>query len=83
MDLELSIPAFDPLPPQYYLRAISDSWVSCEMLLPVSFKHVMLPSRQMPYTDLIDLTPLPTAALQEPKFEQLYEKFPTFNPIQT
>ena len=83
MDLELSIPAFDPLPPQYYLRAISDSWVACEMLLPVSFKHVMLPSRQMPYTDLIDLTPLPTAALHEPKFEQLYEKFPTFNPIQT
>ena len=83
MDLELSIPAFDPLPPQYFLRALSDSWVGCEILLPVSFKHVLLPHRQMPYTDLIDLTPLPTSALHEPKFEQLYSKFPTFNPIQT
>jgi activating signal cointegrator complex subunit 3 len=31
----------------------------------------------------MDLTPLPTSALQEPKYEQLYTKYDTFNPIQS
>lgn len=35
------------------------------------------------HTDLIDLTPLPTSALQETKYEQLYQKYTTFNPIQS
>ena len=82
-NLELTIPAFDPLPSQYYIRIVSDSWVGTEMLFPVSFQHLMLPEQTMPHTDLMDLTPLPTSALANPDFEQLYSKFPTFNPIQT
>jgi superfamily II DNA/RNA helicase len=39
--------------------------------------------QEMPYTDLMNLTPLPVTALQNVKFEQLYSKFKTFNPIQT
>ena len=31
----------------------------------------------------MDLTPLPTTALQDPKYEQLYSNIETFNPIQT
>ena len=81
--LDLSIPAFDPLPNQYYLRVVSDTWVGVEMVVPVSFKHIMMPEKKTPYTDLIDLTPLPTSALQEPKYEQLYAGYDTFNPIQT
>jgi activating signal cointegrator complex subunit 3 len=72
MELELTIPAFEPLPPQYYLRIVSDQFVGCENVLPVSFKHVMLPARHLPYTDLADLTPLPTTALSNPLFESLY-----------
>lgn len=78
--LEMSIPAFEPLPPQYYIRVVSDTWVGSETVLPVSFQHLMLPEQEMPYTDLMDLTPLPTSALQEPKFEQLYT-FGNFNPM--
>lgn len=39
----------------------------------------------MPYTNLIDLTPLPTSALNDPVYESLYDKIDTktFNPIQT
>ncbi len=81
--LELTIPAFDPLPPQYFIRVVSDSWVGVEFLLPVSFQHLLLPDQSMPYTDLMNLTPLPTSALQNKKYEQLYSKFKTFNPIQT
>jgi activating signal cointegrator complex subunit 3 len=83
INLELVIPAFDPLPPQYFVRVVSDSWVGSESLLPVSFQHLLMPSNHMPYTDLIDLTPLPTTALGNSKYEQLYSKFEVFNPIQT
>jgi activating signal cointegrator complex subunit 3 len=83
INLELVIPAFDPLPPQYFIRVVSDSWVGSEFLLPVSFEHLFMPSTDMPYTDLMDLTPLPTSALGNSKYEQLYAKFEVFNPIQT
>ena len=83
INLELTIPAFDPLPSQYYIRIVSDSWVGVEMLFPVSFQHLLLPEQKIPHTDLMDLTPLPTSALSNPEYEQLYSKFETFNPIQT
>lgn len=53
------------------------------MLLPVSLRDVQLPSQKLHHTDLIDLTPLPTTALQNEDYEQLYSKIDTFNPIQT
>ena len=81
--LDLSIPAFDPLPNQYYVRLVSDNWVAVEVLHPISLRNIKMPEQKTPFTDLIDLTPLPTTALQEPKYEQLYSKFDTFNPIQT
>lgn len=83
LTLDLTIPAFDPLPNQYYLRLVSDSWVGVEMIVPVSFEHIKMPKQKTPHTDLIDLTPLPTSALHERKYEQLYAKYDTFNPIQT
>ena len=33
-----TIPVFEPLPSQYYVKAISDSWLGSESLLAVSFK---------------------------------------------
>ena len=35
IELEIWIPAFDKLPEQYTVRAISDSWVGVEQMLPV------------------------------------------------
>lgn len=43
LDMEITIPAFEPLPSQYFIRIISDSWVGCELVEPVSFKHLLLP----------------------------------------
>ena len=80
---ELTIPAFDPLPSQYFVRIVADSWVGCEIAYPVSFKHLLLPDRSMPFTNLIDLTPLSKSALHQNSFQNLYTKFETFNPIQT
>jgi pre-mRNA-splicing helicase BRR2 len=76
------VPVFEPLPPQYFLRVVSDRWISSETQLPVSFRHLLLPEKTVPPTELLDLQPLPITALRNPKFEALY-KFPQFNPIQT
>ena len=57
---------------------------ACETQLPVSFRHLILPEKYPPPTELLDLQPLPVTALRNAAFETLYQnKFPFFNPIQT
>ncbi|KAL4422681.1 hypothetical protein ABPG75_008878 [Micractinium tetrahymenae] len=77
-----TVPIFEPLPSQYYIRVVSDSWLGAEALLAVSFKGLILPERHPPHTELLDLDPLPVGALQNPLYESLY-RFSHFNPIQT
>lgn len=82
--LKFFVPVFEPLPPQYFLRIVSDRWIGAETQLPVSFRHLILPEKNMPPTELLDLQPLPISALRQPKFEAFYsQRFPQFNPIQT
>lgn len=84
VDLEVKVPVFQPVPSQYHIRIISDSWVGCESLTPIMFKHLLLPDREMPFTDLLNLTPLPIRALKDAKYEKIYEpRFEAFNPIQS
>ncbi|KAK9868384.1 hypothetical protein WJX84_004044 [Apatococcus fuscideae] len=80
--VSFTIPIFEPLPPQYYVRAVSDQWLNAETTIPVSFKSLILPDKHPPHTELLNLDPLPLSALDEPSFESLY-KFSHFNPIQT
>jgi activating signal cointegrator complex subunit 3 len=42
-----------------------------------------MPEQVTPYTDLLNLTPLPITALQDERYEQLYSNIETFNPVQT
>lgn len=78
------VPVFEPLPPQYFLRIVSDRWIGAETILPVSFRHLILPEKNLPPTELLDLQPLPVTALRNHVFESLYnDRFPQFNPIQT
>eukprot|EP00794_Sanderia_malayensis_P005235 gene5235-5896_t len=78
------VPVFEPLPPQYFIRVVSDRWLHSETQLPVSFRHLILPEKNPPLTDLLDLQPLPVSALRRQDFEALYQdKFPYFNPVQT
>ncbi|XP_053622297.1 U5 small nuclear ribonucleoprotein 200 kDa helicase [Plodia interpunctella] len=82
--VKLFVPIFEPLPPQYFLRLVSDRWIGAETQLPVSFRHLILPEKNLPPTELLDLQPLPISALRNPKYEELYnEAFPQFNPVQT
>ncbi|KAK9814715.1 hypothetical protein WJX72_010327 [[Myrmecia] bisecta] len=80
--IAFTIPIFEPLPPQYYIRAVSDSWLGAEAFLAVSFKGLILPELHPPHTQLLDLDPLPLSALNNPAYEAMYS-FSHFNPIQT
>ncbi|CAB4026821.1 U5 small nuclear ribonucleo 200 kDa helicase [Paramuricea clavata] len=82
--IKLFVPVFEPLPPQYFIRVVSNRWLGSETQLPVSFRHLILPEKNPPLTELLDLQPLPVSALRNVDFEALYkDKFPYFNPIQT
>lgn len=80
-----TVPLYEPLPPNYFVSIISDRWLNCETRLPVSFKHLILPEKFPPHTELLDLQPLPVTALRNPEYEHVYSELgvKTFNPIQT
>jgi len=83
-ELVFTIPITEPLPPQYYIRVMSDRLLGCCNTVPVSFQHLILPELHPPHTDLLDLDPLPISALKDLQFELLYsDRFTFFNPIQT
>ena len=82
--LKMFVPIFEPLPPQYFLRIVSDRWLGSETVLPVSFRHLILPEKNLPPTELLDLQPLPITAFRNKEYEALYnENINQFNPIQT
>ena len=70
--LSFTLPVAEPLPPQYFVRVVSDRWLSCEAVLPISFRHLILPEKFAPPTELLDLQPLPVTALRDAAFEALY-----------
>ncbi|KAJ8288293.1 hypothetical protein COCON_G00009520 [Conger conger] len=80
--LVFTIPIFEPMPSQYYIRAVSDRWLGSEAVCIINFQHLILPERHPPHTELLDLQPLPITALGRREYESLY-KFTHFNPIQT
>uniref|UniRef100_G3T7C8 Activating signal cointegrator 1 complex subunit 3 n=1 Tax=Loxodonta africana TaxID=9785 RepID=G3T7C8_LOXAF len=80
--LVFTIPIFEPLPSQYYIRALSDRWLGAEAVCIINFQHLILPERHPPHTELLDLQPLPVTALGCGEYEALYN-FTHFNPVQT
>lgn len=60
-------------------------WLQSEAVLLVSFKDLILPQKNPPPTELLNLQPLPIAALRYPLAETLYaDRDPkTFDPVET
>ena len=77
-----TVPITDPVPPQYFVRVVADAWLGAECVLPISFRHLILPAKFAPPTELLDLAPLPLASLRDPAAQSMYD-FAAFNPIQT
>ncbi|KAH1074615.1 hypothetical protein J1N35_026943 [Gossypium stocksii] len=80
--LSFTVPIFEPHPPQYYIRAVSDSWLYAEAFYTISFQNLRLPEARTTHTELLDLKPLPVTSLGNSTYESLYS-FSHFNPIQT
>lgn len=80
--ISFTVPIFEPHPPQYIIRAVSDSWLQAETFYTISFNSLVLPEAYTSHTELLDLRPLPVTSLGNNVFEGLY-KFSHFNPIQT
>ncbi|KAF9237747.1 putative RNA helicase [Melanogaster broomeanus] len=76
-NVTITVPMFEPVPPNYYISVMSDR-------LPISFKHLILPEKFPLPTPLLDLQPLPLSALHNKEFETIYSStIQTFNKIQT
>ncbi|CAL1708451.1 unnamed protein product [Somion occarium] len=83
-NMTLTVPMFEPVPPNYYISVVSDRWLHAETRLPISFKHLILPEKFPQPTPLLDLQPLPLTALHNKEFESIYSStIQTFNKIQT
>lgn len=81
--LTFTVPLFDPLPPTYFVSVVSDRWLHSMTRLPISFKHLILPEKYPPHTELLDLQPLPVTALGNKSIQDVYADRKFFNPIQT
>lgn len=81
--VSFAVPIHEPFPPQYFIKVVSDRWLHSQVVLPVSFRHLILPQKFPPPTELLDLQPMPIAALGDMRFEKLYRHIRNFNPIQT
>eukprot|EP01028_Stygiella_incarcerata_P000722 TRINITY_DN110_c0_g1_i1.p1 TRINITY_DN110_c0_g1~~TRINITY_DN110_c0_g1_i1.p1 ORF type:complete len:2139 (+),score=504.33 TRINITY_DN110_c0_g1_i1:433-6849(+) len=53
------VPMLEPLPPQYFIRVVSDRWIGSSSEIPISFRHLFLPRKNYPCTELLDLRPIP------------------------
>ena len=58
-NVTLTVPMFEPVPPNYYISVVSDRWLHAETRLPISFKHLILPKKFSPPTSLLELQQLP------------------------
>lgn len=81
--VEFTVPITEPMPPNYFVTVTSDRWMHAETKLAVSFQKLILPEKFPPHTPLLDLQPLPVAALKTDDFKALYPKWDRFNKIQT
>ncbi|RKF78587.1 Pre-mRNA-splicing factor brr2 [Golovinomyces cichoracearum] len=81
--VEFTVPISEPMPPNYFISLISDRWINSETKLEVSFQKLVLPEKFPPHTQLLDLQPLPVAALKTDEYRELYPMWDRFNKIQT
>ena len=81
--VEFTVPITEPMPPNYFITVLSDRWLQSETKLAVSFEKLVLPEKFPPHTQLLDLQPLPVAALKRDDFKALYPRWERFNKIQT
>lgn len=81
--VEFTVPITEPMPPNYFITVVSDRWMHSETKIAVTFQNLLLPEKFPPHTQLLNLQPLPVAALKRPDFQELYQGWDRFNKVQT
>ncbi|KAL9632039.1 MAG: hypothetical protein Q9164_005558, partial [Protoblastenia rupestris] len=81
--VEFTVPITEPMPPNYFITLLSDRWLQSETKLAVSFEKLVLPEKFPAHTPLLDLQPVPVAALKKDDFKGLYPSWDRFNKVQT
>ena len=81
--VEFTVPITEPMPPNYFITLLSDRWMHSETKLAVSFQKLVLPEKFPAHTPLLELQPLPVAALKRQDYQELYLQWNKFNKIQT
>ncbi|KAL8922071.1 MAG: hypothetical protein Q9208_005381 [Pyrenodesmia sp. 3 TL-2023] len=81
--VEFTVPITEPMPPNYFITILSDRWLQSETKLAVSFEKLVLPEKFPAHTPLLDLQPLPVAALKRQDYQDVYEGIDKFNKVQT
>lgn len=49
-NIVFTIPIFEPLPSQYYIKVVSDRWLGAEAICAINFQNLILPERHPPHT---------------------------------
>lgn len=62
--------------PQYFIKVISDRWIQAETVMPVNFKHLILPERFVAPTEMLDLH---SRLIEELNFQPAEEYFIKFS----
>ncbi|CAG8452307.1 15922_t:CDS:10, partial [Dentiscutata erythropus] len=79
-----AIPIQEPLPPQIFIKVVSDRWIGAETIHPISLQNLILPDNIHQHTELLNLPPLPISSLNDSILESIYaQRFSHFNPVQT
>ena len=72
--LSFTVPLFDPLPPQYFVKVFSDKWLQSEHVIPVSFKNLILPEKFAAPTQLLDMHQKLISDLDFPEASSIYKQ---------
>ena len=86
--LNFIVPIINPLPPNYFIRIISDFWLNCEKNLPIYFKYLILPEKFPSFSKLYELSKIEfdENLFENSDFNDYYlneKKFKFMNEIQT
>lgn len=74
---------FEPMSPQYFVKVVSDRWLQSVSIVPISFKHMILPEKSYPPTEVLDLRLLPISHVKSSLSSTFFGHFQYFNAIQT
>ncbi|KAH7825363.1 putative RNA helicase-related protein required for pre-mRNA splicing, related [Monocercomonoides exilis] len=72
-EMTIYVNVLDPLPPQYFLRIMSDRWICPDCVIPIPFRNLILPPLCPPLRSLDDTRTMPiNTALRNPLYQNLF-----------